>query len=74
MAGDPSGKGGGLLAGWPGVKDLCSTLETQGTQFVLPGYPTGKTGDRGDRTEFYVLKFYQKGRDLTLLAFSLLIW
>ena len=22
------------------------------------GYPTGKTGDRGDQTEFYVLKFY----------------
>ena len=22
------------------------------------GYPTGKTGDRGDWTEFYVLKFY----------------
>ena len=26
--------------------------------FLLSGYPTGKTGDRGDRTELYVRKFY----------------
>ena len=24
----------------------------------MSGYLTGKTGDRGDRTEFYVPKFY----------------
>ena len=26
--------------------------------FFLSGYPTGKAGDRGDRTEFHVVKFY----------------
>ena len=29
-----------------------------GTYFFFFGYLTGKTGDTGDRTEFYVLKFY----------------
>ena len=24
----------------------------------MSGYPTGRTGDRGDQTEFYVPKFY----------------
>ena len=24
----------------------------------MSGYPTGRTGDRGDRKEFYVQKFY----------------
>ena len=47
---------GGLPTGRPGVKDLCAILGTQGTQIFLSGNPTGRTGDRGDRTEFYVIK------------------
>ena len=31
-------------------------LGAQGTSIFLPG-STGKTGERGDRTEFYVLEF-----------------
>ena len=27
-------------------------------KIFLPGYPTGKTGDQGDQTEFYGPKFY----------------
>ena len=38
----------GLPAGCPGVKDLCAILEPKEHKF-LPEYPTGKTGDRGDR-------------------------
>ena len=30
----------------------------QGTYIFLSGYPTGKTGDRGDRTECHVPEFY----------------
>ena len=33
------------MAGWPGVKDVCAILETQGAEILLPGYPTGKIGD-----------------------------
>ena len=50
--------GGSLPVRCPGVKDLCASFGTQGTEVFLSGYPTEKTGDRGDRTEFYVLEFY----------------
>ena len=49
---------GGLPTGRPGVQDLCAILGTQKTQIFWSGYPTGRTGDRGDRTKFYVLKFF----------------
>ena len=46
--------GGSLPAGWPGVKDfVCYPWNPRNTN-LLSGYPTGQTGDRGDRTEFYV--------------------
>ena len=42
----------------PGGQDLCAILGTQGIQSFLLGYPTGKVGDQGDRTEFCVPSFY----------------
>ena len=48
---------GGLPTGRPGVKDYVLSSEPKEHKSFLSGYPTGRTGDRGDRKKFHVLKF-----------------
>ena len=36
---------------------MCYLRNPRNIKLFLSGYPTGKTGDRGDRKDFYVKKF-----------------
>ena len=50
---------GGRPTGRPGVKDLCAILgNPRNIKSFCPDTRPRRNGDRGDRTKFYVLKFY----------------
>ena len=51
----PGGGGASLRSGVQ--RSNIYVLSPEPIENLLSGYPTGKTGDRGDRTEFYVIKF-----------------